>query len=259
MTKLTNDETIMAEWNRQTKNDIDAMHGVETLFHGFSGSTLSKLDNFTRHVRRQCLSKFLARSEIFNQILDVHGSILDLGVSAGQSLFTWAQLSSIREPLNYTRKIIGFDTFEGIPGISEQDLQSPSPSSHLKAGGFKFEHLDQLELAKAQFDLNRSLGHIEKIEMIKGDICKTLPKYLEENGHLVVSLLHIDVDVYEATKVALDHVVKLMPKGAIIVFDEVNQVPYPGETRAVVDSIGLNNIRLKRFSWETGISYCVLE
>jgi len=259
MTDISKDETIMAEWERQTKKDVEAMEGAEVLFQNFPGSTLSKLDNFTRHVRRQCLSKFLARSEIFNQILDVHGSILDLGVSAGQSLFTWAQLSAIREPINYTRKIIGFDTFEGIPGVSDADLLSPSPSAHLKEGGFKFEHIDQLEAATKQYDNNRNLGHIEKIELVKGDISETLPKYLSENGHLVVSLLHIDVDVYQATKVALDHVIKLMPKGAIIVFDEVNQVPYPGETRAIVDTIGVNNIRLKRFAWETGISYCVLE
>lgn len=249
----------MAEWDRQTKADIKAMEGTEALFESFSGSTLSKLDNFTRHVRRQCLSKFLARAEIFNNILDVHGSVLDLGVSAGQSLFTWAQLSSIREPLNYTRKIIGFDTFEGIPGVSAADHLSPAPSAHLKIGGFKFKHMDQLIAAAKNYDNNRSLGHIEKIELIKGDICTTLPKYLEENAHLVVSLLHIDVDVYEATKVALDNVIKLMPKGAVIVFDEVNQIPYPGETKAVVDSIGINNIKLKRFSWETGISYCILE
>ena len=50
-----------------------------------------------------------------------------------------------------------------------------------------------------------------------------------------------------------------MPKGAVIVFDEVNQVPYPGETQAVKDVIGMPNIRLKRFTWETGLSYCVIE
>lgn len=259
MTNINKDETIMAEWDRQTKSNIEAMEGTEKLYENFPGTTLSKLDNFARHVRRQSLSKFMAREAIFNQILDVHGSILDLGVSAGQSLFTWAQLSSIKEPLNYTRKIIGFDTFEGIPGISDADLLSPAPSSHLKKGGFKFEHIEQLELAIQQYDNNRSLGHINKVELVKGDITQTLPEYLSLNAHLVVSLLHIDVDVYEATKVALDHVLKLMPKGAIIVFDEVNQVPYPGETKAIIDSIGINNIRLKRFSWETGISYCVLE
>lgn len=162
MTDVKKDETIMAEWDRQTKKDVEAMEGVEGLFQTFPGSTLSKLDNFTRHVRRQCLSKFLARAEIYNQILDVHGSVLDLGVSAGQSLFTWAQLSAIREPLNYTRKIIGFDTFEGIPGISDADLLSSAPSSHLKVGGFKFEHKDQLEAATKLYDANRFLGHIEK-------------------------------------------------------------------------------------------------
>lgn len=249
----------MVEWNRQTNENLRSMEHYEGLFESANDSTLSKLDNFARHVRRQTLSKFLARAEIYKHILNVHGSILDLGVNAGQSLFTWAQLSAIWEPLNYTRQIIGFDSFEGIPSVEDVDRAGPRPSDHVTAGGFSYTDIDLLKQAIGAYDSNRFLSHIPKIELIKGDITSVLPQYVVDNPHLVVSLLHIDVDVYSPTNAALKHVTPLMPKGAVIVFDEVNQVPYPGETQAVKDVIGMPNIRLKRFTWETGLSYCVIE
>ena len=101
------DETLMVEWNRQTAGDLGTLDAYEQLFAATPGTTLSKLENFAKHVRRQRLSKFLAHAEIFKRILEVHGSVLDLGVNAGQSLFTWAQLSAIFEPVNYTRAIVG--------------------------------------------------------------------------------------------------------------------------------------------------------
>jgi len=249
----------MAEWNRQTAENLNSMERYELLFETANESTLSKLDNFARHVRRQPLSKFLARAEIYKNILNVHGSILDLGVNAGQSLFTWAQLSSIWEPLNYTRQIIGFDSFEGIPSVKDIDRAGPSPSEHATVGGFSYSNLELLNQGIGAYDSNRFLSHIPKVELIKGDITQTLPQYIIEHPHLVVSLLHIDVDVYDPTYIALKHVVPLMPKGSVIVFDEVNQIPYPGETQAVKDVIGLSNLRLNRFTWETGISYAVIE
>jgi hypothetical protein len=107
--------------------------------------------------------------------------------------------------------------------------------------------------------MNRSIGHIEKVEIIKGDINKSLPKYLRENEHLVVSLLYLDLDVYKPTKNTICKLLYRMPKGSIIVFDELNIKPWPGETLAVVDTIGIDNLRIQRFPWESLISYAVLE
>jgi hypothetical protein len=256
---ISKDETIMVEWDRQTSNDITSMKNYEDLFLSFPGNTFSKLESFSRHVRRQTISKFLARTEIFKNILNIHGSILDLGVAGGQSLMSWAQLSSIYEPLNYTRKIIGFDTFSGIPKITKNDTSGESPSQHLKEGGFSFNEIDSLKKAIQVYDNNRFLSHIPKIELISGDITKTVPEYLEKNQHLIVSLLHIDVDVYDPTITALKHVVPRMPKGSVIVFDEINQIPYPGETKAIIDTLGINNLKINRFTWETGISYAILD
>jgi hypothetical protein len=253
------DETLMVEWNRQTEREQQVLSGYEAFFVDTHGSALSKLENFSRHIRRQRLSKFLAHNEIFQKILNVQGSVLDLGVNSGQSLFTWAQLSAIFEPVNYTRQIFGFDTFEGIPFVTDEDITGESPSLHLRKGGFEYSDTAALERGISLFDLNRTLGHISKIKLIKGDLMKTLPEFVKNNQHLVVSLLHLDMDTYLPTKTALEVILPRMPKGAVVVFDELNQPPYPGETRAVVEAVGLNNLRIQRFTWETGLSYAVLD
>ena len=90
-------------------------------------------------------------------------------------------------------------------------------------------------------------------------MAETLPQYLEENPHLVVSLLHLDMDLYEPTKIMLQHLLPRIPKGGIIAFDELNQDAWQGETIAVMEEIGIPNLRLKRCSFGTTLSYAVIE
>ena len=46
---------------------------------------------------------------------------MEFGVRWGQNLVTLSNLRGIYEPFNYSRKIIGFDTFEGFPSVHEKD------------------------------------------------------------------------------------------------------------------------------------------
>jgi hypothetical protein len=75
----------------------------------------------------------------------------------------------------------------------------------------------------------------------------------------VVSLLYLDFDLYAPTKAAIDTLLPRMPKGAILAFDELNQAQWPGETMAVVESIGLRNLRIQRFPYVPQLSYAVLD
>ncbi len=67
-----------------------------------------------------------------------------------------------------------------------------------------------------------------------------------------------DVDIYEPTRAALKHFVPRMPKGAIIVFDQLNSSLWPGESIALHDELGVGNFRIERFSWDSYLSYIVL-
>ena len=109
------------------------------------------------------------------------------------------------------------------------------------------------------YDKNRYLGHINKIELIKGDATKTIPDFIEDNKHLVLSLLFLDFDLYEPTKVAIENFLPRMPKGAIVAFDELDNPIWPGETSALLETVGINSLRIKRIEFDPYIGYAVIE
>lgn len=233
---------------------------MDELNDTLSGSSFSELERmmaFPMYVPRQTMATFLFKYELFKKIVHVHGSIVECGVAYGAGFMSFLQFSSILEPINYTRKIIGFDTFEGFPGISIQD--DKSADEHCRKGGMAVQSYHEIQRCVDVCDMNRPIGHITKAEMVKGNATKTIPKYVAENPHLVVSLLYLDFDIYEPTVVALKEFLPRMPKGAIIAFDELNHPEWPGETMAVCEEVGINNLRLQRVPFDTTRSYAVIE
>ena len=235
-------EASFREESLQSSDDQDHMRLLVDYVESSESSLSDKFDNFAKYVQRGTISRFLARYEIYRRQLTVPGSILDIGVGRGASLFTWAQLSEILEPTNYTREIVGFDTFEGVPSIDPLDRNSHNTGSNLlREGGFAPEAgmFDDIQRAISVFDVSRHLGHIPKVSLVKGDVTETLPKFIEDHPHTMVSLLHIDADLYGPTKIALETVIDRIPRGGIILFDELCAKQYPGETIALAETIAV--------------------
>jgi|SRR3972149_2528578 len=251
------DPSRFLEPSRTTTNEIQFRVSLEDYISNSLGSNVEKLQNFTKYVPTQDLRKFLCRYELFRKILHVHGSIVECGVLYGGGLMAWAQLSEIFEPLNHLRNIIGFDTFTGFVSVSEMD--NTGTAFQGKNGGLAIDTYDDLLKSIALYNKNRFLNHIEKIKLVKGDVAESLPMYLKANPHLVVSLLYLDFDIYEPTVVALKHLVNRIPKGGIIAFDELNHEVWPGETIAVMQEIGINNLRVERLPFGSTMSYAVIE
>lgn len=158
---------------------------------------------------------------------------------------SFAQFSAILEPTNHQRRIIGFDTFAGFPRLAPADAKGESPN--LKLGGLAVDAESEINECVNLFDENRFVGHIPKVELVRGDASKTIPAYVKRNPHLVVSLLYLDFDIYAPTLAALRTFVPRMPKGAVIAFDELNLKDWPGETVAVMNELGLGRLRIERF------------
>lgn len=215
-----------------------------------------KLENFPKYIRRQDLTRLLARYEVFKRVLDVKGSIIECGVFRGFGVMAWANFSAVLEPTNLTRRIYGFDTFAGFPSVSEKDLNRARTVGKADLSSDSYDEL--IELIKV-YDNNRFLGHIEKVELIRGDARDTIPAFIEKNQHLVVSLLFLDFDLYEPTRLAVEHFVPRMPRGAIIAFDELDNPIWPGETLALLETIGINRLKLERIEWDPYIAYARLE
>ena len=101
----------MLDQSNQTESDRQVALDMEAYFDQSLGTNIDKLQNFPKFVTRQSLSLFLAKHELFQRVVGVHGHVLECGVFLGGGLMTWAQLSAIYEPYNHVRRIIGFDTF----------------------------------------------------------------------------------------------------------------------------------------------------
>jgi len=240
----------------RTKQTLEFLEQLNKYIKDCKQSNVEKLRTFAKFVPREDITRFLARYEIFKQVLDVQGSVVECGIFAGQSLFSFAKFSSILEHANYQRRIIGFDTFEGFVNIHDYDKSGES--EHLKTGHATYGDLEDIQKAIDLFDMNRFLGHISKMEVIKGDLQHTVPKYIKSHPELMISLLNIDVDLYAPTKAIIKHLVPRVVKGGIVIFDELNSRMYPGESVAVLEDLGFNQLEIKRISFEPSMSYIVI-
>ncbi len=202
---------------------------------------------------RQLLTSALTRIDLFKQILEVQGAVVECGVHKGNSLFLYNHLSTILEPYNFNRKIIGFDTFEGFRSISNKD------SENLGEDDFSDTNFELLSRWAKLQDENRAVSHIEKIEIVKGNALETIPKYVQSNPHLIVALLYLDFDIYEPTKIALEYLMPLVPKGGLVALDEINCKKWKGETIALKETLTINGLRLRKFFYDPWVSYFEVE
>ena len=248
----------MRDPRNQTERDRDYLSGLHGYFPQSLGTDVDKLRHFSKYVPRQDLSLLLAKNEVFREVVDVHGAIIECGVYLGSGLMTWAQLSAIYEPYNHNRRVLGFDTFTGFTDVGEKD-SSTTNEPWARVGGLSAPAYEDLQECIRLYDLNRPLGHVPRVTLVQGDATLTIPEYVQDNRHLIVALLYLDFDVYEATKVAIETFLPRMPKGAVIAFDELNHSAWPGETLAAMDTVGLRNLRIRRFPYTPNICYAVLD
>jgi hypothetical protein len=199
---------------------------------------------------RVTVTTALSRMELFKKVLDIPGAIIECGVYKGNSLMLYLHLSMILEPYAINRSIIGFDTFSGFTGIdAEHD------PSDINTAMFADTDMSLIESMIEANDLVRPVNRIPRCELIKGDIVITAPEFVKTRPDLVVAMLILDTDLYASTKVALETFLPYMPKGAVVVLDEVAYRNFPGETHALREVLNLNTIELKRLPFDSCTGY----
>jgi hypothetical protein len=193
-------------------------------------------------LKRQALSRLLYFDEIYRQILPVAGVICEFGVQYGAGMVTLTNLRGMYEPYNHSRHIFGFDTFEGFSAVEPQDGSLSQPGDYKVSQSYE----DVLSELLSLHEQNAPLAHIRKWHLVKGDVSKTLPLWLDANPHAVVALAIFDMDLYRPTKDAISAIRPRLTRGSVLVFDELNCPHFPGETLALAETLGLNNLALRR-------------
>lgn len=204
-------------------------------------------------LKRMALSRIIYYYELYQKIITVPGVICEFGVQWGATLALLQNLRGMYEPYNVSRKIFGFDTFEGFTTIDSKD------GSFAKVGDYKslpsYEHT--LEEILGIHESFCPISHIKKYELIKGDASRTIDIWLEKNPHVIVSMAIFDMDVYKPTKDVLEKIIPRLTKGSLLVFDELNCQEFPGETTAVQEVLGLNNLTLQRHPHQSYSAWAV--
>jgi hypothetical protein len=196
------------------------------------------------------VTAMLSRVELFKMAMGIPGAIVECGVYRGNSLMLYLQLSLCLEPYAINRSIIGFDTFEGFRSIS-----AAADPRDINEKMFSETNADLLQKSIELNDIIRPVNRIPRCELVPGDICKTVPEFVKTRPELCVAMLVLDTDLYEPTKVALEQFLPLMPKGGIVVLDEVCYRNFAGETQALKEVLDLNKVELKRFPFDTSVGY----
>jgi hypothetical protein len=62
---------------------------MSKVFNKYDYEITDKLNNFEKFIRRQSMSRFLARYELFKKIHRTKGSIIECGVHRGGGLMAW--------------------------------------------------------------------------------------------------------------------------------------------------------------------------
>jgi hypothetical protein len=201
-------------------------------------------------IPRQEFTSTISKIELFNKIREVPGIIIECGVQKGNSLMLWHLLSSVMEPYNVSRRIIGFDTFEGFPSVSSHD-------GDWSMGYLGDGDINILIESSVLNEMNSATPDLKKIQIIKGNAVTEIPNFIErEKSSLAISLLYLDFDLYEPTLIGLQNLYEYVVTGGIIAFDELFQKKWPGETKAF-NEFFKNKPKLNKFQHDPHLAYFV--
>lgn len=234
-------------YGASTNHDQDIWNRVEDLARTGNRSVTDILESFPVYARRVNITRFLAHYELYRRIADLPGNIVEVGVYRGVSLLSWAKFIEIFHAGDRTRRVFGFDNFAGFESVHEKDGGETDRYDRKiggwNAGPFRDELMKHIDI----FHEDSFLPRAKRIAMIEGDITKTAQKFADDNPGLRISLLHLDVDLYEPTLAALKAFYPMVVKGGMVVFDEFGLIDWPGETRAVEEYFGSNMPRIEKF------------
>jgi len=193
---------------------------------------------------------------LYQQILSVHGIVVEFGVRWGQNMAVFCSLRGMYEPFNYTRRIVGFDTFEGYPHVDAKDGES----DFMKVGAYGVTKGYEAYLAQVlgYHERESPISHISKYEIVKGDAVVEIDRYLDTYPETVIALAYFDFDLYAPTIKCLNSIKGRLTKGSILAFDELSSHRFPGETLALSEALGLNELRIKRVPWNPNTAYAVI-
>jgi Macrocin-O-methyltransferase (TylF) len=224
---------------------LDARAELQELYERSPLRVDERMGNFALYMRGSVLVKLLVINDLYLRIRSIPGAIVEFGSWWGQNLVLFENLRAIYEPFNKTRQVIGFDTFEGYQGFSDQDVEGETFSQ----GGYSvgLEYREYLQRLLAVHEANNVLGHIrDRHTLIAGDVTRTAPEFFGAHRETTVALAYFDMGLYEPTKAALQAIRPNLIPGSVILLDEYSWPEAKGEVIAFREIFGADGYRIEQ-------------
>lgn len=164
-----------------------------------------------------------------NWIVDhrISGDFVECGAwRGGSAMVIAAALLAIGDR---ERRIFIYDTYEGMPDPSENDVafdgDSPDVRKKIETG----ESGNWLEVSREEVHRNvTSTGFPdERLSLVKGKVESTIPDTVPDH----IGLLRLDTDFYESTAHEMKHLYPRLSRGGILIVDDYDA--WQGARRAV--------------------------
>ena len=197
-------------------------------------------NEFLLHGEANRFAKMFARYELFQKIMNLPGDIVEAGVFKGAGVLYWAKLVEIFNPQS-TRRVIGFDTFQGYPETNRE---------YERDSGKKFEEDADYDpvSSDAIMEIAASLNLSHRIELVKGDAAESVLSYVNDNPGFRVALVNMDFDTYDPTAACLQHLYPLVVPKGVVAFDNY-AIRGWGESDAADSFFRDKSVVLHSFSW----------
>ena len=182
------------------------------------GYRVTKYETLNYHSRQIFIYEYL--KDLFNLASGVRGCVVECGYGYGMSFLALSKLAESEDI-----EIVGYDSFAGFPEPSKEDLSERQP----KKGEWSHRTRNEAYRQICDFGLREEWTNT-KVKLVEGFVELTLSKNPPAQP---IRLLHIDLDLYSAYQVALNELWPLVATGGVVVFDEYNEVKWPGATSAI--------------------------
>jgi hypothetical protein len=218
-------------------SSLDARSQLFEAMQGYPGSPEEKERSLGLFLRGSLLARILAIGELYREVVNKPGMVLDIGTWRGQTAVLCENYRAIYEPLHFNRRILCLDTFEGYLGFGDEDRATAlHHDGTYNVGGLSYAQLlsDLLEL----HEKNNAMGHNHgKHKVIAGDVRETLPRFFEENPNEFIALAFFDLNCLEPTEKCFEIVSSRLVPGGVVAFWQLTRNVVPAEGKFYAESI----------------------
>jgi hypothetical protein len=161
------------------------------------------------------LAKLCVHYELYKLILGLPGEVIEAGVFKASTLIRLATFRHFFE-VPAARSIYAFDAFGFFPKNTASRAEDVS-----YAATYDANFGEGLSVADTE-RLLKSKGLCENVHCVAGDITETMPGFFTKNLYMRLAFVHVDVEVYEPTKVIIEHCWPRLVPGGVLALDDFN-------------------------------------